>query len=124
MRPLLFLLALSAAAAPLPRLKVCENRRFLCAADGKPFFYLADTGWEIFHRLDRKQAADYLDIRASQGFNAIQAVALAEFDGITVPNAYCKLPLIDKDPASPAIARPNSYSDHVDYIVDHANTLS
>ena len=58
-----------------------------------------------------------------------QAVALAEFDGLVDPNAYGKLPLIDKDPTKPAInpganpADPAEYDywDHVDYIVDEAN---
>src|SRR4051794_17778479 len=121
MRPVLFLLlSFAAAAAPLPRLKVCENRRFLCTADNQPFFYLADTGWELLHRLDRKQAIEYLETRAAQGFTAIQAVALAELDGVTDPNAYGKLPLIDQDPARPAVG-PGSYWEHVDYIVDQAN---
>jgi hypothetical protein len=116
----LLLAAMSVAAAPLPRLKVCDNHRFLCTGDGKPFFYLADTGWELFHRLDRKQAVEYLDTRAAQGFTAIQAVALAELDGITDPNAYGKLPLIEKDPARPAVGA-GSYWEHVDFIVDQAN---
>jgi hypothetical protein len=115
------LLALTAAgAAPLPHLKVCENPRFLCTAAGTPFFYLADTAWELFHRSDRRQAIEYLDTRAAQGFNVIQVVALAEFDGITEPNAFGKLPLIDKDPARPAVG-PGSYWDHVDWVVDQAN---
>jgi hypothetical protein len=121
MRPILLVLcSIAAAAAPLPRLKVCENQRFLCTADNQPFFYLADTGWELLHRLDRKQALEYLDTRAAQGFTAIQAVALAELDGITDPNAYGKLPLIDKNPTRPAVG-PGSYWEHVDFIVDQAN---
>lgn len=31
--------------------------------DGKPFFWLADTGWELFHRLTREEAIQYLDKR-------------------------------------------------------------
>jgi hypothetical protein len=110
-----------AAGAPLPGLKVCENRRFLCTADGKPFFYLADTGWELFHRLNREQTVEYLNTRAAQGFNAVQAVALAELDGVTDPNAYGKLPLIDKNPARPAATGAGNYWEHVDFIVDQAN---
>ena len=55
--------ALGAAQNPkrLPRIKVSENQRFLVTEDGRPFFYLADTAWELFHRLDRKQAIEYLD---------------------------------------------------------------
>ena len=35
----------------------------------------------------------------------VQAVALAELDGITDPNASGKLPLIDKDPTKPALEK-------------------
>jgi hypothetical protein len=111
------------------RLTVSQNHRFLVRGDGKPFFYLADTAWELFHRLDRKEAAEYLHTRAAQGYSVVQAVALAELDGLTDPNAYGKLPLIDKDPTRPAItpgsnpARPAEYDywDHVEYIIDEAN---
>ena len=90
-------------------------------ADGKPFFYLADTAWELFHRLNRKEAAEYLDTRAAQGFTVVQAVALAELDGITDPNAYGKLPLIDKTRRARRPPARRYYWDHVDYIVDQAN---
>jgi hypothetical protein len=120
---------LSAAAAPLPQLKVSDDKRFLVTSDGKPFFYLADTAWELFHRLDRKQAVQYLEKRASQKYTAIQAVALAELDGAGDPNPYGDLPLIDRDPARPAVtpgsdpnnARAYDYWDHVEYIIDQAN---
>src|SRR5215216_4273947 len=62
----------------LPRLKVSENRRFLVREDGSPFFYLGDTAWELFHRLNRDEADEYLRDRAARGFTVIQAVVLAE----------------------------------------------
>ncbi|MCW5977096.1 MAG: glycoside hydrolase family 140 protein [Bryobacteraceae bacterium] len=116
-------------AQTLPRVKVSENRRFLVAENGRPFFYLADTAWELFHRLNRVQAVEYLDLRARQKYTAIQAVALAELDGINDPNAYGKLPLTDADPTRPAVTRGNNpknpaeydYWDHVEYIIDQAN---
>jgi hypothetical protein len=56
----LFVLGLAASSAPAqgatPRLKVSESRRFLVYEDGRPFFYLADTAWELFHRLNREEA--------------------------------------------------------------------
>jgi hypothetical protein len=109
----------------MPRLKVSENHRFLVKEDGTPFFYLGDTAWEIFHRLTREEADHYLQDRASKGFTVIQAVAIAELDGHTVPNAYGHLPLTDLDPARPDVkeGRENDYWDHVDYIVDRANSL-
>ena len=112
-----------AKAAELPELKVSDNHRFLVTSEGKPFFYLGDTAWELFHRLDRADADKYLDKRAGQGFSVVQAVAIAEFDGHTVPNAYGHLPLTDLDPARPAVTPgpDNDYWDHVDHIVNQAN---
>ena len=85
-----------------PRVRVSESGRFLVTEDGRPFFYLGDTAWELFHRLTREDAVRYLQLRADQGYTAIQAVALAELDGLTVPNAYGDLPLVDRDPTRPA----------------------
>jgi hypothetical protein len=44
----------------LPELKVSDNKRFLVTAEGRPLFYLGDTPWELFHRLDRNQSIEYL----------------------------------------------------------------
>ena len=90
---------------------------------GRPFFWLGDTAWELFHRLNREEADEYLALRAKQGYTVIQAVALAELDGHTDPNPYGHLPLVDLDPAQPAVVDGpnNDYWDHVDYIVDSAN---
>jgi len=106
-------------------LKVSENKRFLVHADGTPFFYLGDTAWELFHRLNREEADKYLQNRSAKGFTVIQAVALAEVDGHRDPNPYGHLPLVDLDPARPAVSDGpnNDYWDHVDYIVDKANSL-
>lgn len=98
---------------------VSENQRYLLKA-GQPFFYLADTGWELFHRLDRDQASYYLKRRAEQGFTVIQAVVLAEFDGLHVPNPYGDLPLLNDNPETPN----EKYFRHVDYIIDKAAELN
>jgi hypothetical protein len=107
------------------RLKVSDNKRFLAHDDGKPFFYLGDTAWELFHRLNREEADNYLMNRAQKGFTVIQAVALAELDGHTDPNPYGHLPLRDLDPAQPDVKEgpANDYWDHVDYIVNKAESL-
>ena len=115
-----------ASAAPAPqRLKISDNKRFLVTGDSQPFFWLGDTAWELFHRLNREDANAYLKNRADNGFTVIQAVALAEFDGLTEPNAYGHLPLNGNDPVKPAVkdGPDNDYWDHVDYIVDKANAL-
>jgi len=113
------------AEAPKPRaLKVSENRRFLVKEDGSPFFWLGDTAWELFHRSTREDARRYLDNRARLGFTVVQAVAIGEFDGHSVPNAYGHLPLMDLDPTRPAVkdGPDNDYWDHVDDVVDLANS--
>lgn len=120
------LMAGTSAAAPAPqRLKVSDNKRFLVNGDGQPFFWLGDTAWELFHRLNREDADRYLQNRADNGFTVIQAVALAEFEGLTEPNAYGHLPLTNNDPLKPAVqdGPANDYWDHVDHIVDRANAL-
>src|SRR5689334_17382473 len=81
----------------LPQLRVSDNRRFLVTADGKPFFWLGDTAWELFHRATREDAERYLQTRSQQRFTVIQAVVLAEFDGLHTPNAYGQVPLVDDD---------------------------
>lgn len=101
------------------RLQVTPNRRFLQYADGTPFFYLGDTAWQLFHRLTLAEADRYLTNRAAKGFTVIQAVALAELDGLATPNAMGEIPLHDEDPT-----RPNeAYFRHVDAIVARANEL-
>ncbi len=122
----LLMLTSSGLASEAPRaLKVSPNGRFLITADGRPFFWLGDTAWELFHRLNREDANRYLTHRSAQGFTVIQAVALAELDGLDAPNAYGHRPLVDHDPARPDVkdGPANDYWDHVDHVVGRANAL-
>jgi len=103
------------ATAAFSQFSVSANKHFLLK-NGKPFFWLGDTAWELFHRLSREEAIEYLKKRSEQGFTVIQAVALAERDGLNVGNAYGDRPLLDNDPT-----RPNeAYFQHVDFIVKKA----
>jgi hypothetical protein len=95
---------------------VSANHRYLLK-DGKPFYWLGDTAWELFHRLTKEEANEYLQRRAEQGFTVIQAVVLSELDGLHTPNANGDKPLIDDDPTKPNEA----YFKQVDYVVDKAN---
>jgi hypothetical protein len=100
-----------------PRLKVSENNRFLVYEDGRPFFYLGDTAWELFHKLNREEAIRYLDNRKQKQFTVIQAVVLAELDGLHTANPYGHKPLNNDD-----LSQPNeAYFQHVDFIVQQAN---
>lgn len=115
----LMLFAACAVCAAAPRLRVSDNHRFLVYEDGRPFFYLGDTAWELFHRLNREDSEHYLKDRAAKGFTVIQAVALAEFNGLSEPNAYGQLPLKDQNPLQPN----EEYFQHVDWVVQRANAL-
>ncbi len=101
---------------PLPRLQIHPNGHHLVTETGAPFFWLGDTAWSLFHRLTLAQAAFYLERRAAQGFTLIQANAIAEHGGLTVPNRNGDLVLHEMDPA-----RPNeAYFRHVDAVIDLA----
>src|SRR5262245_52734463 len=88
LRPVLALntFMLAPVAVTLPRLKISENQRYLVTDKGQPFFWLGDTAWELFHRLDRDEAGRYIANRAERRFTVVQAVVLAELDGLNDPN--------------------------------------
>ena len=74
-------------------LKIHESGRRIVTSDGERFYFIGDTAWELFHALSRDEAVKYLTVRKSQGFNMIQAVVLAELDGLATPNYYARCPL-------------------------------
>ncbi|HET6769930.1 MAG TPA: glycoside hydrolase family 140 protein [Chitinophagaceae bacterium] len=111
-----FLISCNVSFSQLQQLKVSANRRHLITTEGKPFFWLGDTGWELFHKLNKEEATDYFKKRADQGFNVIQTVALAELDGLRSPNAYGNLPFINDD-----LSKPNEkYFNYIDSLIDIA----
>jgi hypothetical protein len=113
----LFLLLVIAGLPSGAQIKISPDKHHLVTNTGKPFFWLGDTAWELFHRLTKEEAITYLQNRAEKGFNVIQAVVLAELDGLNTPNAYGDKPLYDNDPGKPNEA----YFKHVDFVVNEAN---
>lgn len=111
--------AASKETVALSKLYIIPDKRYIMRGDGKPFFWLGDTAWELFHRLTKEEADLYLKNRAAKGFTVIQAVVLAELDGLTQPNQYGQLPLVGNDPAKPNEA----YFQHVDWVVNRATEL-
>ena len=81
MKRLLSMLALLAAcfmaahaAKPEPPwnngpLRVSDNHRYLVHENGKPFFWLGDTGWLMPERLNRDEVGFYLSRCAQAGYN-------------------------------------------------------
>jgi hypothetical protein len=117
--PLVLLVAIPTLSPAAPRLKVSDDKHFIVKEDGSPFFYLGDTAWELFHRLNRDEAERYLKNRADKQFTVIQAVILAELDGLNDPNPYGQKALNTNDPTKPN----EDYFKHVDFIVNKAEEL-
>jgi Protein of unknown function (DUF4038)/Putative collagen-binding domain of a collagenase len=127
MKKTLFLLFLPLLLNAQWQLKVAPNKQSL-SLNGKPFFWLGDTDWELFHRLNRAEVTEFIQKRAAQGYNVLQVVALAEFDGLKQPNRQGDIPLIDLDPTKMAITNGSNpandqeydYWDHVDFVLEEA----
>ena len=113
--------------APVPsvknlKLSVSASGRYFVDQGGKPFFYLGDTCWLLFQRLNREELDEYLKDRAAKGFTVIQAYVLRGL-GQQHPDGNSSLldvtPLIERDPT-----RPNEeFFKNVDYVVNRANEL-
>ncbi len=82
-------------------LKVSENQRYLVTENEQPFFWMGDTAWELFHKLDLIEIEHYLMNRSAKGYTVIQAVILAECDGLTKPTPEGYLPLEKNNPLVP-----------------------
>ncbi|HSC55041.1 MAG TPA: glycoside hydrolase family 140 protein [Phnomibacter sp.] len=120
------LFASMATHAQLPWLQVSANHRYFQTDDGKPFFWLGDTGWLLFVKCNREAAIKYLDVRKQQGFNVVQVMVLHDMNN--TKNVYGDNALINEDASKPnttpgnnfADAAQYDYWDHVDFIVQEA----
>lgn len=106
-------------------LLISENGRYFSTGDGKPFFWLGDTGWLLFSRLNREETNTYLEDRKQKGFNVIQVMVLHD---VAAKNIYGDSALVNKDVSKPVLTDQNDYRDssaydywdHIDYVVDKA----
>jgi hypothetical protein len=114
----------AAQTAPTGPIVVSANGHFLEHADHRPFFWLGDTAWALFEKLNREEAERYLEDRRAKGFNVIQAVALHT----RAPRSPYGPPLLENDPlrpnvtpgSDPFVSGEYDYWDHVDWIIDLA----
>ena len=90
----------SAATTHAAKLSISGNKRHLLK-DGKPFFYLCDSGWDVVMMLDRAEADEYFQDRADKGFNVIMTILIGWKPYRDERNAYREPPLINRDPARP-----------------------
>jgi len=115
----------SSIQAQLPLLKVSANKRYFATADGKPFFWLGDTGWLLFIKLNREEVDQYLEDRKQKGFNVIQVMVI---HGLTDANIYGDSALVHGNLGKPKTTPGNAFADktqydfwdHVDYVIDKA----
>jgi hypothetical protein len=55
-------------------IKVSDNGRYFVDAHDKPFFWLGDTEWELFHLFSIPDAKALLQKRREQGFSVVQVM--------------------------------------------------
>lgn len=114
------------AQTDIQPLKIAASHRGFETADGKPFFWLGDTGWLLFVKLNRQETIQYLDIRKQQGFNVVQVMVV--HDVKRAVNQYGDSALINNDVSRPSTTPGNNpanageydFWDHVDFVVDEA----
>ena len=120
-----FLISRSAGAQALQRIIVSPNHRFLQYENGEPFFWLGDTGWFLFNKLNREEAVQYLSNRETKGFNVIQCMLIPH---LPLVNAYGDSAFSNNNISTPLetsgcdFSKTDQYDywDHVDYIIDEA----
>src|SRR5262245_2187302 len=104
------------------QLKVSSNGRYFVDQEARPFFYLGDTAWLIFQRLNREEVDEYLKDRAGKGFTVLQAYVLRGLEARHPDGATSLLgaaPLIDRDPGKPN----ERFFRNVDHVIHRANEL-
>jgi len=96
-------------------IRVSPNGRYFLDGEGKPFFWLGDTQWELFRSFSPGDARSVLERRRNQGFTVIQVMITGVGEG-TEPNVAGETPWVANDPASPNEA----YFANVDRVVEAA----
>lgn len=100
-------------------MKLHVSDKKILKEDGSIFFYTADTAWELFHKLSFDEAKMFIDNRAAKGFNVIQAVAVAELDGLHTPTvATNDLPFSNLE----TMEIDEAYFDYVKKVISYANS--
>ena len=79
-------------------LRVATGGRYFIDEKGEPFFWLGDTGWLLFKKLNREEAEQYLENRRRKGFNVIQVMLVHDVADV---NAYGDSALVNKKVSTP-----------------------
>jgi len=100
---------LDAASGPI---RVSPNGRYFVDARGEPFYFLADTQWELFRRYSLSDAELILENSKAKGFSVVMVMLTGVGPGAG-PNLEGLTPWLQDDPTTPNPA----YFDHVDKVV-------
>lgn len=100
------------------KLMVSDEGRYLRHENGKPFFWLGDTGWLMPERLNRDEVEYYLQTCRNAGYNVVQVQTV---NGVPAMNVYGQYSMTDgfnfEDIDRPGVY---GYWDHMDYIIKTA----
>jgi len=96
--------------------KVSKNGRYFVDSEGKPFFWLGTTQWQIFREHPLTDAEMILDKTRENGFSFVQAMLLGVGDG-TTPNFSGEIPWRNDNPATPNEA----FFERADKVVEAAH---
>jgi len=104
-----------------PNLTISANKRYL-TSNGKPFFWLGDTGWLLLSKLNHDETEKYLENRRVKGFNVIQVMVLHSLSAVTIDGDSA---LINRNVATPRLTSGNNiskngYWENLDYVIDLA----
>ena len=99
-------------------LQVSKNQRYLVDQQEQPFFWLADTAWELFRRLDKAETERYFQNRVEKGFTVVQAAIVTPLSGWDKPNRQ------GHSAFEGNVLFPNEdYFGHVDHVVQQAEEM-
>jgi hypothetical protein len=91
------LLGTEAATGPI---RVSQNGRYFVDAQEAPFYFLADTQWELFRRYSLSEAKLILESRKARGFTVVMVMLTGVGSG-TNPNLDGHRPWLNDNPATP-----------------------
>lgn len=106
------LVGAEAASGPI---RVSSNGRYFVDAQGKPFYFLADTQWELFRRYSLNDAKLILEDRKAKGFSVVMVMLTGVGSG-TGPNLEGHRPWLNDNPSTPN----RDYFTNVDAVINQA----
>lgn len=98
-------------------LKVMDNGRYFSCGD-KPFFWMADTAWLLFHQLTIEESYCYLRNRKELGFNVIFVDFLHEENQINCKGEHA---LVEENISTLNLTE--GFWNHVDQVIHLAENL-